>query len=75
MVLNSRPLGGLHANDVEHILTPTHLLFGPKLNVENAGGKFDTNKLTDLNKQLKHINNLLNHSWSPWRSEYLPSLR
>ena len=54
--------------------TPSHLLFSLKLNVENICGKFDRNKLTDLSKQMKHINHLLNHSWSRWRSEYVQSL-
>ena len=53
---------------------PNYLLFGPKLNAENFSEKFDAKKLIDLNKQLKHINNLLNHFWNCWRSEHVPSL-
>ena len=56
MILNWRPLGGLHDDEVEQILTPNHLFFGRKLNVENVTGKFDTNKSVDLNKQLNILN-------------------
>ena len=71
LILNSQPLGVLNYGDVEHIFTPSHLLFSCKLNVENVRGKFDRNKLTDLSKQMNHINNLLNHFWSRYRSEYV----
>ena len=36
LILNSRPLGVLYDNDMEQILTPNHLLFGRKLNLENV---------------------------------------
>ena len=72
MILNSQPFGVLHDNNVEQILTPNDLLFGRKLNEGNVSAKFDTNKLTDLNTQLKHINNLINHLWNRWHSVYMP---
>ena len=75
MILNSQELGVLNDSNVEQILTPNNLLFGRKLNVENVSHNFDTNKLTDLNKELKHINKSLNYFWDHWRSEYVPYLR
>ena len=46
MILNSQPLGVLHDNNMEQILTPNNLLFGRELNKGNVSAKFDTNKLT-----------------------------
>ena len=40
LILNSRPLGVLYDNDMEQILTPNHLLFGRKLNLENVCSDF-----------------------------------
>ena len=58
---------------MKQILTPNHLYFGCELNVENVSGKYDANNLTDLNKQVKYINNLLNRFWNHWYLEYVLS--
>ena len=29
----------------------------------------------DLNKRMQHLNNVINHFWKRWRSEYLLELR
>lgn len=67
LISNSQPLGVSYENNVEPILSLNHLFFSNKLNVQNISGKFDTNRLTDLNCQVKYINNLLNPFWNPWR--------
>lgn len=41
LILNSRPLGFLHGNDMEQILTLNHLLIGRKLNLENVRSDFN----------------------------------
>ena len=41
LILNSRPLGVMYDNDMEQILTPNHLLFGRKLNLENVRSDFN----------------------------------
>ena len=67
-MLNWKALGVLHDDDVELILNLNHLLimFGRKLNVEDVSDKSGTNKSTDVNKYVKHINNLPNHLWNLW---------
>ena len=74
LTLNSRPLGLLYDDDLEQILTPNHLLFGRKLNVENLT-EFKIEGKVDLTKYTEHIDNLLTHFWNRWRKEYIPSLR
>ena len=73
--LNSRPLGVLYDDDMEQILTPNHLLFGQKLNIENIYGEFQLKNNINLKKYKEYIDNLLTHFWNRWRSEYVPSLR
>ena len=41
-------------------------MFGRKLNVEDVSDKSGTNKSTDVNNYVKHINNLPNHLWNLW---------
>ena len=74
-ILHSRPLGVLYDDDMEQILTPNHLLFGRKLNLENVRSDFNLENKVELKKYVNHINNLLTHFWNRWRSEYVPSLR
>ena len=75
LTLNSRPLGVLHDDDMEQNLTPNHLLFGRKLNIENIYGEFQMKNNINLKKYKEYIDNLLTHFWNRWRSEYVPSLR
>ena len=60
---------------MEPILTPNHLLFGRKLNIENIYGEFQMKNNINLKKYKEYIDNLLTHFWNRWRSEYVPSLR
>ena len=57
MVLNFRPLGVLYDDDIEQILTPNHLLFGRKLNLENVRSDFHLENKVELKKYVNHINN------------------
>ena len=41
LILNFRPIGVLYDDDMEKILTPSHLLFGRKLNLENVRSDFN----------------------------------
>ena len=71
LILNSRPFGGLHDGDTEQILTPNHLLFGRKLNLENVRSDFNLKNKVELKKYVNHTNNLLTHFWNRSRSEYV----
>ena len=54
MILDSTPLGVLYDDDVEQILTPNHLLFGRKLNLENVRSDFNLENQVELKKYVSH---------------------
>jgi hypothetical protein len=70
LILNNRPIGQDFDDDQEDILTPNHLLFGRRLEI-NKPEKHDTN----IGTQKKKLDAILNHFWSRWRKEYVTSLR
>ena len=57
MILNFRPLGVLYDDDMEQSLTPNHLLFGRKLNLENVRSDLHLENKVELKKYVNHINN------------------
>ena len=61
LILNSRPLRVLYDDDMEQVLTPNHLLFGRKLNLENVRSNFDLENKVELKKYVNQINDLLTH--------------
>ena len=82
-VINSRPLSYVSANDLEEPLTPSHFLVGWRIlnlpdhvgytyELDNEDFSIDSTQLT---RQMKHLNNTLNHFWNWWKSEYLSELR
>ena len=80
MVLNSRPLTYISADDLDEPLTPSHLLVGRRLlsypdhltihHGEDGGG--DDNQLST---RFRCLNQLLDGFWKRWRKEYLLELR
>ena len=77
-VLNSRPLCYLYDDDHEHIVTPNHLLYGRKLNVNSinsdGGGNFNIS-MENVTKRMRYMNSVILHFWRRWSSEYVTSLR
>lgn len=82
-VLNSRPLGYYSGEDTEEPITPSHLVVGRRIlslpdhldhmvELDDEEYTLDHNKVT---KRVKHINNVLNHFWKRWQTEYLNDLR
>jgi hypothetical protein len=81
VVLNSRPLTYISADDLDEPLTPSHLLVGRRL-MNFPGHLLATSHDSecdvdgcDLNARLKHLNRLLDSFWKRWRREYLLELR
>ena len=81
-VLNSRPLSYVSGEDIDEPLTPSHLLVGRRiLRLPDHIGylcdlddeEFTTNS-GQLTRQARHLNNILNHFWNRWRTEYLNEL-
>ena len=81
MVLNSRPLSFVSSNDLQEPLTPSHLLTGYRLLSLppcNYPEDFDYNSTiqeVSFTKRMAYFDNLLNHFWKRWQSEYLIELR
>lgn len=80
MVLNSRPLTYISADDLDEPLTPSHLLVGRRLmNFPDhliVGQEVDSDEDScQLNARLKHLSRSLDAFWRRWRREYLLELR
>ena len=83
MVLNSRPLSYVAADNLEEPLTPSHLLPGRRLMTNPdclTGGQVDDEETFEiepdgLNMRVKHLNHTLDQFWCRWRREYLTNLR
>ena len=73
LVLNSRPLGPLHDDDLEEPLTPNHLFYGRQLHFNNYNDSVE-DRVFDAHKRIEYLETVLNHFWNRWRSEYIPSL-
>ena len=81
LIVTSRPLTYLSAEDLDVPLTPSHLLVGKRLlsltdYLYYSEDDFDTNTNRFLlTKRLKYLNVILEHFWNKWRTEYLVELR
>ena len=79
MIVNSRPLSYLSIEDIEELLTPSHLLIGQReLNLSDGNlhcGLFEGNDMEftheSLNRRMDRLNKALNHFWKWWKNEYL----
>ena len=81
MILNSRPLSFVSSEDVDELLTPSHLLHGQRLlNLPDSVNTRDLSdpdfemSSTDLSKRMSHLSNVMNHFWYRWKNEYLMEL-
>ena len=76
-IVNSRPLTYAYDNDVEEILTPSHLLLGRRL-LSTFEEPFDDGCTVDnvvLTKRMAYLRSLSEHFWKRFRDEYLLELR
>ena len=73
-VLNNRPLTFTYENPEDTVLTPNHLLYGRRLDLESNGNYMDYVD-DDMNIRYKHITNLLKTFVNRWSHEYLTELR
>ena len=82
-VLNSRPLAYVSADDEEEPITPSHLIVGRRILSlpDDLDQEYDlddpefTLKDDQVARRVQHLNQVLNHFWKRWRSEYLSCLR
>ena len=67
VVINNRPLTFMYDEPGEEVLTPNHLLFGRKINLESNGLPLNVNVDIDMNSQYKYVETILNHFWKRWQ--------
>ena len=79
LILNNRPIGVCYNEDHEDVLTPSHLLFGRRLdtdvNINDVPSFAGVEGNSRLLKRKKTLEMMINHFWQRWRKEYLTSLR
>ena len=74
-VINNRPLTFLYEEVGDEVLTPNHLVFGRKLNLEAIAEDSRNREEVEVVEQHKHINMVLSHFRTRWKEEYLKDLR
>ncbi|XP_065672121.1 uncharacterized protein LOC136089948 [Hydra vulgaris] len=74
-VINNRPLTFVYEEVDDEVLTPNHLMFGRKLNLEAIAEDLRINEQVEIVEQHKQINMVLNHFRTRWKEEYLKDLR
>ena len=80
MVINSRPLSSISADDLEEPLTPSHLMVGRRLmSVSDLDPDADLDEFEPspdiLTRQARYLSSTINRFWQRWRREYLVELR
>lgn len=80
LILNSRPLTYISAEDTDEPLTPSHLICGRRLLslpdhlcLDNSvdDDEYLPQVSTIYTKRVKYLNSILNNFWLRWRQEYL----
>ena len=77
-VLNSRPLTYMYSEDIETLLTPSHLVMGKRLLTLLDTAVKESNEVdlgSDLTRRAKYLQILFIHFWNRFRRECLLSLR
>ena len=85
MIVNSRPLSYISADDTEEPLTPSHLLVGRRTlslpdvtfqhEMDEDNYKVEITPDTLLSRRMSHLRKTLDHFWKRWQAEYLLQLR
>ena len=76
-IVNSRPLTYIYDDDVEEVLTPSHLLLGRRL-LSTFDQPFDDGAEVDnavLTRRMRYLKSLSDHYWQRFKEEYLLELR
>ena len=73
ITLNNSPLTFTYENPNDPVLTPNHLLFGRRLNLQVIVSKEE--ETIDVCSRYKHIQNMIEHFIKRWENKYLIELR
>ena len=63
LVLNYRPLGVLHDDDLEESLTPNYHLYGGQFHFNNYNDSVEDG-VFDAHKRIEYLETVLNHFWN-----------
>ena len=76
-VINNRPLTYIHEDDLEQVLTPSHLICGRRtLDLAPDSHSHLTNMSREEGiKRMRLLNTVIEHFWKRWSKEYLVDLR
>jgi len=77
-VLNCRPLCYQYSDQIEEVITPSHLMFGRRiLSRDDYNNELEhyTETIETCNKRLNYVNTLISSFEKQWRHEYLTGLR
>ena len=77
--LNARPLTYVYSEQMEDILTPSHIIMGRRiLNLPDFNEKCQEDSIIDqqmLTRRMKYLSTLLKDYWHIWSKDYLTSLQ
>ena len=74
-VINSRPLCYQYSDEIEEVITPSHLMHGRRLNSVPESFNLEEESDVPLKGRLLHLQTLLSHFRARWSHEYLSELR
>ena len=79
-VVNCQPLTYIYEDEVEKVLTPSHLYCGRRL-LDERNNESSDEDITEINtaensaKRWRHMNQIIGRFWRKWQKEYLINLR
>jgi hypothetical protein len=76
-IVNSRPLTYIYDDDVQEVITPSHLLLGRRL-LSTFDEPFEDGAEVDnavITKRMRYLKSLSDHYWRRFKDEYLLELR
>ena len=72
-VINNRPLTFTYEEPAEEVLTPSHLVYGRRINLHSNDLELPDEE--NLPSRLKYLKGIQKNFWLRWKSEYLTELR
>jgi len=71
VIVNNRPLTFVSTDVMEPALTPNHMLFGRKLNVELNSTRANVENEIEPEERAKVVKEIIDTFWKRWSNEYL----
>ena len=80
--INSRPLCYVYSEEVDNVLTPSHLIIGKRIlnipdpdSLEKAAVIYEGDTPSVITKPMKFLARILRQYWTQWKHHYLTELR